>query len=311
MRKLLLAVILIATAYGVQAQNVPSKKTKKTKKTSSTKKSDKGTWKKGGMVNIALSQAGTRNWAPGGDRLALSVNTFFTAYANKTKAKSYWNNRIEASYGFMNTNAYGIVKNDDRVELISRYNHQIGKVRKSKWSYGAIANFRTQLTDGYDFDNGNKKRISSFLAPAYFLFSPGMSYDVCKDLNVHFSPITPRWVIVSNRPNELAANYDVKANREVRIEAGIFTSLNFKKEIMKNVYYRSRLDLFSDFVDRAPGNIDVFWNNMITMKVNKNLQVVYNFDLQYDDNTKIFGYTKKSPGTQLKSVFGVGLAAKF
>jgi hypothetical protein len=47
------------------------------------------------------------------------------------------------------------------------------------------------------------------------------------------------------------------------------------------------------------------------LKVNKCIGLVYSFDLQYDDDTKIFGYNKNSTGTQLKSILGVGLSCKF
>jgi hypothetical protein len=47
------------------------------------------------------------------------------------------------------------------------------------------------------------------------------------------------------------------------------------------------------------------------MKVNNWLSVNYNFDLYYDDHVRMFGENKDNPGTQMKSILGVGLAAKF
>ncbi len=311
MRKLLLSALLVSTVLGAMAQqNKDKKKATKTKAAKTAKAAVKGTWQKGGMLNVAITQGGTRNWAPGGDRFTLAANGFFKAYANNTKGRNHWDNKVEANYGLQNTNKYGIVKNDDRFELFTKWSHEIGKGDKRKWSYGVLGNLRTQLFDGYDFDGVNKKRISSFFAPAIGVIAPGMTYN-SGNFNVHMSPIAARWVIVANRPYELAANYGVKPNREVKIEAGIFTSMNYSREVCKNITYTTRLDLFSDFVVGNPGAIDVFWNNMFYMKINKHFSAIYNFDLQYDDDTRIFGYGKNKAATQLKSVFGAGLAVKF
>ncbi len=186
----------------------------------------------------------------------------------------------------------------------------MGKNAVHHFRVGGLLNFRTQFVDGFDYDNG-KKRISTFLAPATTVLSAGAQY-YTKDnsFNVHMGP-AGRWILVANRPFELAKNYDVLPNREVRIEAGLFASANLNKEIMKNVTYRGRLDLFSDFINDHPKNVDVFFTNMFYLKVNKSFGVVYNFDLQYDDNTRIFGFDKNKAGTQLKSIVGVGLTLKF
>ena len=303
MRKLLLTALFVTAAFGVFAQNkkAPEKKTTKTAKTPV-----KGKWSYGGNVSVALSQGGTRNWAPGGDRFTLAGNGFLNVYANHAKKKGHWDNMLEANYGMMNSASQGIIKNDDKLDLNTRWSREISK--NKKFRLGAHGNFRTQFVDGFDFDGPVKKRISAFLAPGIGTISAGGEF-YSKDnvVNIHFGPAI-RWVLVANRPYELAKNYDVLPNREVRIEAGTFASINVKKEIIKNVTYRGRLDIFSDMVQRDPGNMDIFLTNMIYLKVNKYLSVVYNLDLQYDDNVKIFGYEKNKPGTQLKSIFGVGMS---
>ena len=56
----------------------------------------------------------------------------------------------------------------------------------------------------------------------------------------------------------------------------------------KNITYSTRADFFSNYVD-DPQNIDVFWTNVLHLKVNNWLIVNYNFDLIYDDDVKLFG----------------------
>ncbi|MDB5190849.1 MAG: hypothetical protein JWQ96_412 [Segetibacter sp.] len=304
MRKLLLTALLFAAAVGVWAQD----KTSNSKK--SATKATKGYWKKGGMLSLTLSQGGTRNWAPGGDRFTLAGNTFINLYGNKTKGRCNWDNMLDANFGLQNSDVYGILKNDDKLDLVSRWSHELGKKDLRHFRLGALLNFRTQFVDGYDYDNV-KKRISTFLAPATTVLSAGVQYYTKdKAFNLHVGP-AGRWILVANRPFELARNYDVSPNKEVRIEAGLFSSATLNKEIVKNVSYRGRLDLFSDFLHDKPTNVDVFFTNMFYLKVNKYFGVTYNFDLQYDDNTRIFGYEKNKAGTQLKSIVGVGLTMKF
>ncbi len=319
MRKVLLSALFVAIVCSVSAQKTKTKEaTKKvtvTKKVTNKKTVVKGIWTKGGNVSLAVTQGGGRNWAPGGDRFTLATNGFLNLYAKFKKERTHFDFWGDFNYGLMNSNAYGIIKNDDKLEVNFKWSHELGKTQDRKWRYGLLVNFRTQFTDGYDFDNvaeGSKpKRISSFLAPGIAVLSPGFDYAVCKDLNVHASPLAGRWILVPNRSYELAANYGVKPNQEVKDEYGFFVSAGYQKEICKNVFYQTRVDAFSNYADKTPGNIDVYWTNMIKFKINKCLAAVYSFDAQYDDDTKIFGYDKTRPGTQLKSIFGVGLNYKF
>jgi hypothetical protein len=314
MRKVLLSALFVSATFVAFSQAKQTKKTTTTtKKTMApAKKGTAGKWKAGGMISVAMTQSGSRNWSGGGDRFSISENGFLTLWADYTKGKCHFDNTVDANYGFMNTDKYGTVKNDDKLELYSKWSHELGKGPKTKWRLSFVTDFRTQFVDGYDYDaEGTRTRISSFLAPANFYLSPGIAFAPNKHLYAHLSPFTGRWVIVANRPYELAANYGVTPNQEVRIEAGALASIGYNGDIAKNVYYRGRADFFADYLHAHPTNVDIYFTNTFYLKVNKYLAVIYNFDLQYDDNTKIFGYYKSSPGIQLKSILGVGLSVKF
>ncbi len=308
MRKLLLSVLFAAAAFGVYAQDT-NDKSSKTKKTAV-----KGKWATGAMLDLAVTQTGSRNWAPGGDRFSLSGNAFLTLWANQSKGRNNWENTLQINYGLQSNRTFGVVKNDDKFDLVSKWRHALGaNAATSKFGWGFWGGLRTQMVDGYDYDQHDgsedtRTRISDFFAPAITAVSIGGQYGS----NGFFAHIGlgGRWVIVANRPYELAAKYGVDPAREVKAEWGPFASLEYKKELIKNVHYSGRMDLASDFVAKQPGNIDVYLTNMFHLKVNKYLGVFYNFDLQYDDNTQIFGYAKNSAGTQLKSVFGVGVSVK-
>lgn len=268
-------------------------------------------WNAGGTLSVALSQGGTRNWAPGGDRFTFAGNAFLHVFANYEKGRSRWDNMLDVNYGMQHTRVFGLVKNDDKVDFVSKWNHILGSKKAKHWSYGGFVNFRTQIADGYDYDDEVRRRISAFLAPGIFAASPGVQYHSNNsNFNLHLGPAA-RWVIVANRPYELAANYNVAPGDKVTFEAGALLSASLKKELLKNVAYRGRLDVFSNFKGSNPQNLDVFWTNMFYLKINKCLGAVYNIDLQYDDDTRIFGYNNAGTDTQLKSIFGLGLQVSF
>jgi len=63
--------------------------------------------------------------------------------------------------------------------------------------------------------------------------------------------------------------------------------------------------LFSNYKNN-PGNIDLFMTNQLTLKVAKNFSASYSLDMIYDDDVRLFGPNKTSPGLQLKSLIGLG-----
>jgi hypothetical protein len=76
-----------------------------------------------------------------------------------------------------------------------------------------------------------------------------------------------------------------------------------------NVSYKGRIDLFSNYRNK-PGNVDVFFTNYFSFKINKFLAATYNLDLIYDDDVRLFGKEGKSPALQLKSLIGIGFTLK-
>ena len=295
-------------------------------------------WRKGGVFSLNFAQGNSSNWAAGAEKSSFSVAGFATLFANQKKGAFFWNNSLDLGYAMQRTSSLGTRKTDDKLDFYSK----MGKDLNAKWAIAGVVNLRTQMTDGYDYNylnKGLKRRISGLFAPAYLLVSPGVEWKPTSYFNVLFSPISARWVIVSSDPyssyfaggvdpatldpeTPLAANYGVNAARKVSFQAGAYLSATFFKEVVKNVTYKSRLDLFSNYLgthdpitdvkkSAKPQNIDVFWTNALVMKVNKWLGVTYNLDLIYDDDVKQFGPNHSSPGTQVRSLLGVGITAKF
>ena len=96
-----------------------------------------------------------------------------------------------------------------------------------------------------------------------------------------------------------------------RFEFGGKMVAKFNIDIASNVNFTSKLELFSDYI-KNPQNIDVDWQNLITMKVNSWLNANITTHLIYDDDIMIKDKDGKTgPRTQFKEVLSVGLAYKF
>jgi len=302
---------------------------------------------KGGTVSLNLGQGGSKNWAAGAEKFSFTIAAYVNLFANKRFGKYQWNNNLDLGFALVNTTSGGIRKTDDKIDLYSKLHRELSP----HTSIAFVTNLRTQFADGFDYNylgKGFKRRTSGFFAPAYLAFGPGLDWHPTKYFSIFFSPASGRLVIVSNQPKSyyfpggvipasegggfetpLAVLYGVDPARQVRAELGALLSINFNKEIFKNFQYKSRLDLYSNYlktykftvtgpdelaitsVGPKPQNIDVVWNNVINMKVNKIINVTYNFDLIYDDDVRQFGPNKTSAGTQLRSLLAVGLLAKF
>lgn len=264
----------------------------------------KSGWRKGLNMTLGIAQGNTSNWAAGGEQSSFTINTYINMFALLKEGKHRWINNLDLFYALMNTTSQGMRKNDDRIDFFSKYSYLI----KKKWGLGAVLNFRSQFTEGFNYNKTPKELLSDFMAPGYLTVAPGITWQATDYASIFLSPISGRWTFVT-RP-ELVSNYSVDSGKTVRTELGAYLTANIKKEIMKNVTLSSRLDLYSNYLEGKPQNVDVFWTNVIIMKVNKYLGVTYNFDLIYDDDVRAFGPNLNAPRTQIKSLLSVGITAK-
>lgn len=307
MKKLLLGFTILGTLT-VTAQDETVKKLKDdANKTiaASTDTSNK-LWKKGALLSLNIAQGSLSNWAAGGDNFSLSANLFINLNAHYKKDKHSWDNNLDINLGYVNTTSLGTRKNDDRIDLTSKYGYALNK----KLNLTGLFNFRTQFFEGFIYPDANTKIfVSDFMAPAYILFGAGLDYKPNSEFSIFFSPITSRWVIVNNAILSAKGDYGVAPGKKVLHEIGAYASANYVKNINKLVTYRGRLDLFSNY-KRNPQNIDVYMTNLLSVKLSKVLAATWSVDMIYDDDVKLFGPNKNAPGLQVKSIVGVGLLVK-
>jgi hypothetical protein len=318
MKKALFTVALIAIIGSLSAQTTEAEKNLKTQI-----KDTLDGWKTGGVISLNLTQVSLTNWSAGGEN-SLSVNGILSLFANLKKGNSTWDNSLDLSYGMLQQGDGDPRKTDDKIDFTSKYGQKAFK----NWYYAGLVNFKSQMAPGFNFPNDSTE-ISSFMAPAYVLGAIGMDYKPSEVFTFFISPLTMKMTIVNDqnladegRFGVEAAEYDdygvqTKTGLTTRSEYGGYLRALFKKDIMKNVNLQSKLELFSNYTEE-PTNIDVNWEVLISMKVNKFISATISTQLLYDDDIDIAVDNNndgiidaEGPRTQFKEVLGVGLSYKF
>lgn len=311
-KHLLLLVLTVSYMSFLQAQD----KTPQELKAAAARSIDKDpndttprVWKTGGLYNLNFNQAALSNWSAGGDNSSISLSSLLSVYAFYLKDKHSWDNSLNLAYGFVNTTSLGNRKSDDRIDLVSKYGYDVGK----KWYLSALFNFRSQFSKGYDYPSADKRvQTSDFLAPAYVLLSLGMDYKPNDRFSFFLSPATARWIIVNNDSLASVAAFGVDSGKHVRFQLGAFASINYTANISKTAVYKTKLDLFSNYLHN-PQNISIYWTNILAVKVNSLISMNLSVDMIYDNDVKSVKKdgTSDGPKPQLKEVMGIGLAYKF
>ena len=298
--------IVIYTSVIAQDQSVKGLQSGATKEIKKEKIDSGKVWKTGGLFNLNFGQGSQSNWAAGGDDFSLSIASYLGFYAFYKKDKYSWDNTIDFNYGLVNTTSLGTRKNDDRIDLLSKFGYALSP----KLDAAALFNFHSQFSKGYNYNkDGTKDLLSDFLAPGYILLSLGLDYKPVKGLSIFVSPLTSRWTIVNNDTLSAKGAYGVTPGKKVKNEIGAFASITYIADLSKTINYNGRLDLFSNY-EHNPQNVDVMMNNMFTAKVSKLLTASLGLNLIYDDDVKLFGPNHDSPALQLKSLIAVGLSVK-
>ena len=260
-------------------------------------------WKTGIVTGINLAQTALVNWSAGGES-SVAFNGMVSVFANYKDTTSEWINTLDIGYGMLQQGANGkFIKTDDRFDLLSKY----GVKAFSNFNYALLVNFKTQFAPGYNYPNDSVK-ISNLFAPAYLLAAIGLNYVPSSYFNAFLAPFTGKMTIVNDNALSASGAYGVTPGKKLKGEFGgyariVYTRSDFKSEILKNVAFTSKLDLFSNYL-KDPQNIVFNWENQLAMKVNKYISVNINTHLMYDANIKVNGEKAK---LQFKEILVVGI----
>lgn len=317
MRKIILATFVVSISImRVNAQLTEAETMLKKQKADTVQG-----WKTGGTLTVNLSQTALKNWSAGGQN-SVSLNGLLNLFATHKKGKGVWENYLDLGYGTIKQDGNsGWWKTDDKIDFTSKY----GQKAFSDWYYAGLLNFKTQMTDGYNYPDDSTE-ISGFMAPGYLLGAMGMDYKPSDNFTAFIAPLTSKMTFVNNQDFANVGAFGVEAaitdtagniiteGKNFRAELGGYMRIFFKHELMEDVDFQTKLDLFSNYLEK-PQNIDVNWEVLISMKVNKYISATVFTQLIYDDDVAI-AYdendpSKVGPRTQFKEVLGVGFSYKF
>ena len=296
MKKILLFPFIFTACHVVQAQNDTI-------------------WRRGGIASLSFNQVSLTNWAAGGDN-SIGGNALLSLFANKKRGNWAWDNSLDLAFGAAKVGRQDWRKSDDKIDLNTKIGYDMGNHFYATYLLG----FKTQFTEGFAYPNDTTKiRISNFMTPGYVLNAIGVDWKPNDDLAFFLSPFTVKTTMVTDetliRESEISGIplFGVDPGEKMRNEFGAYFLAKVKHEIMTNVLLASKLELFSSYTNN-PQNIDVNWEVILAMKINKYLSALLTTQLLYDNDVFILKSETNQTGgagTQFKETFGLGFSYKF
>lgn len=272
-------------------------------KPSSTEYSNKDTvaWVYGGILNIGGNEGFLHNWAAGGEVASLAINGVFSGFVTYLNGAKVWTNNLDLSYGLNYTYSFNFKprKTDDRIDFTSKYGKRLGDEHSNLYATG-LMNFKSQFTRGYDYNlpAWEDSSTSNFFSPAYLTLAPGLEYRKGTNLSIFLSPAAARFTFVDAYYTNLdpAGAFGVEKGKTMRFELGAYFSARYMTHITRNITYRGRLDLYSNYLAKDvkddagnvvrkdnPGNITVLSDNLFSFKIARHINITLAMVFVYDN----------------------------
>lgn len=253
-------------------------------------------WKNQIVGNLNLTQASFSNWEQGGEntlawQVALSTNF------ELDQKKYNWANSGKFTLGFAKIEGSEARKSADEINIESVVTRKVSKYLNP---FAAVT-AKTQFVSGFRYaEDDTKTKISKFLDPGYFTQSVGLGYKPNEIIKTRVGAMLKE-TITSDFPVPFTDDPATETIEKTRVEPGISSVTDFKRQFAENVLVASKLDIFSDL--EAFERIDVLWENDVILKVAKFINVNVEFDLLYDKDV--------SDDRQIRQVLSVGFTYSF
>lgn len=237
-------------------------------------------WNLGGNGTFGFTQTYLNNWKAGG-RSAFSFLMVLKGYANYSNdSKIKWENSAELRNGWIRQggDVNQTQKNDDKIELISRFGVNAFK----KWYYSTEVDFVTQFFNGYNYPDKTTP-ISSYLSPAKTLFKLGLDYKPNKNFSLFLSPITAKTVFVRDTAKIDQTKYGISSSRRSFWEPGLNAEISYKMDINPQISLSTKYKMFMNY-QQPLKKIDLNWENTLVAQLTDRINMTVNLYLLYDDN---------------------------
>ncbi len=251
-------------------------------------------WIPKGVAGLNVSQTSFTNWSQGGENsIAWVTKENFGLYYN---AKVWrFKNDLQLAFGRMKLGEakYRTVENDLYLESV--FTKLIG------WDIDPYFSntIRTTITTGYKYTDSSETRIADFFDPGYVTQSLGFNY---KEGGFSSRIGVALQETFTNNYREYSDNKETLDKLEAfKLETGIESVTDAKYELDQNVLFNSKLRLFTRFTNMDVW--DVRWDNSITAKINKFVNVNFNVLMIYEKS--------QSYKTQFKEALLLGVTYSF
>lgn len=276
-------------------------------------KLEDGKWYLKGVSGLNLSQTALTNWSAGGES-SVAGTAYLNGSLTRKSGNWLWANALTLEYGLTDTKTQGTRKVSDKIDFTT----QLGYSTDNKWFYTVMGDFKSQFAKGYNYSkNGERsKYISKFMAPGYSNISLGIEYRPNTIWSIYFSPAAGKLTFVEDDYLSNLGSFGVNPGDKFKAEFGAYLKGRLQKKIMENVELISTADFFTAY-NKSFGNIDVNWDVLLSMKINKFMSATINTTLKYDDDVKTIRIeddgtgVKRGPKVQFKEMLGIGLAYNF
>jgi hypothetical protein len=260
---------------------------------------DTTAWVYGGIFNLGGNEGFLHNWPAGGELASLTTNGIFSAFLTYLNGRNIWTNNLDLNYGLNYAYSYSFIprKTDDRIDFTSKFGRRL---HPSSDAYlTGLFNFRSQFTQGYDYKNPEWRNSSTsrFFSPAYFTLAPGLELRKGTNISLFLSPAAARLTCVDRfyTDRDPKGAFGVDNGKTTRFEFGAYLSARYQVNINKNISFRSRLDLYTNYLAKDskdslgnvlrrdnPGNIMVLSDNLFSYKVGKHISITLGMVFIYD-----------------------------
>jgi len=248
-------------------------------------------WNPFGVVGLNLSQVAFKNWTQGGSN-SLAFVTYTNMGAAYLSDPWKWKNLLKASFGRTNIEDAGYRTTDNEIYFESILSRHFG------WAvdpYFAVT-VRTAITKGYDYKTDPAEQIVAFFDPGYVTEALGFLYEPSNNFSSRLG-IAVQQTVADKFALKYTNDPETEKLEKLKVESGIESVTKANYPFMENMQYSTFLRLFSRF-----DSIDVWdvrWDNIITAKVNKYINVNLAVTLVHE-----ISQTRK---TQFKEALQIGI----
>lgn len=257
--------------------------------------------------SVQFSQAYlSPNWYQGGNNnLSLLANFLWNVKLNEVYHPNLlFENNVQYKLGLYSTPQDEYHKYSISEDLF-QWNMKAGVKAFKKWFYSFTAQFKTQLLNTYP--QNEPTRIASFLSPSDLNLGLGMTYNTTNKskslkFNVSIAPISYNLKTCIDT-NVDPTQFNIESGKKMTSEIGSNAELTMDWNITKNINYRSRLFLFSNY-KYLTGD----WENTLSFSINKFLSTQIYVHLRYDSSSEL---NERWKHWMLKEILSFGFQYKF